>query len=85
MPAAGLRTLAAPAIQQSAVVAKIEGMPGACPPLGFFDPLGFSKDASPETMKKCAAALLPLAPTLPAIDRLRLRRALATDTADSPP
>lgn len=32
---------------------KIEGMAGECAPLGYFDPLGFSKDASPETMKKC--------------------------------
>ena len=38
---------AAPAISM-----KIEGMVGDCAPLGFFDPLGFSKDASPETMKK---------------------------------
>ena len=34
---------------------KIEGMAGECAPLGYFDPFGFSKDASPETMKKCAA------------------------------
>ena len=27
-------------------------MVGSSAPLGFFDPLGFSKDASPETMKK---------------------------------
>merc|ERR1711988_1571052 len=41
-----------------AVVAKIEGMVGDCAPLGFFDPLGFSKDASPETMKKFSEAEL---------------------------
>jgi hypothetical protein len=35
---------------------KIEGMAGESAPLGYFDPFGFSKDASPETMKKCAAA-----------------------------
>jgi len=57
MPAAALRT-AAPALQQSAVVCKIEGMAGSCPPLGYFDPLGFSKDASPETMKKYREAEL---------------------------
>jgi hypothetical protein len=33
-------------------------MPGECPPLGFFDPLGFSKNASPETMKKYREAEL---------------------------
>jgi len=44
---------AAPAISM-----KIEGMVGDCAPLGFFDPLGFSKDASPETMKKYREAEL---------------------------
>ena len=29
-----------------------ESLPGVTGPLGFFDPLGFSKEASPETMKK---------------------------------
>ena len=49
----GLALHAATQCSRSAVVtAKIEGMPGDCAPLGFFDPLGFSKDASPETMKK---------------------------------
>ena len=38
-------------------VCKVNGMVGDCKPLGYFDPLGFSKDASPETMAKCAAAL----------------------------
>jgi len=51
---AALRSAAAPA----AVSMKIEGMAGDCPPLGFFDPLGFSKDASPETMKKYREAEL---------------------------
>jgi len=37
---------------------KIEGMVGDGAPLGFFDPLGFSKDASPETMKKYREAEL---------------------------
>jgi len=47
------------AVARSAVVtAKVEGMIGDCPPLGFFDPLGFSKDASPETMKKFREAEL---------------------------
>lgn len=36
---------------------KVE-MPGSCAPLGYFDPLGFSKDASPETMKKFREAEL---------------------------
>merc|ERR1719198_406334 len=45
-------------IQQPAVVAKIEGLVGDCAPLGYFDPLGFSKDASPETMKKYREAEL---------------------------
>merc|ERR1719229_1605312 len=43
---------------QPAVSMKIEGMVGDCAPLGFFDPLGFSKDASPETMKKFREAEL---------------------------
>merc|ERR1719198_2415647 len=58
VPAAAMRAVTAPAIQQPAVMAKLEGMPGSCPPLGFFDPLGFSKDASPETMKKYREAEL---------------------------
>jgi hypothetical protein len=33
-------------------------LPGECPPLGFFDPLGFTKDASPETIKKYREAEL---------------------------
>jgi len=33
-------------------------MVGSSAPLGFFDPLGFSKDASPETMKKFREAEL---------------------------
>jgi len=56
-PSAGLR-VAAPVIQQSAVVAKMEGYPGSCAPLGFFDPFGFTKDASPETIKKYREAEL---------------------------
>ena len=34
------------------VQAKVNGLVGDCAPLGYFDPFGFSKDASPETMKK---------------------------------
>ena len=34
------------------LVAKVNGLVGDCKPLGYFDPFGFSKDASPETMKK---------------------------------
>jgi len=58
VPAAALRTVTPTTIQQPAIMAKIEGMPGDCAPLGFFDPLGFSKDASPETMKKYREAEL---------------------------
>jgi len=43
---------------QPAVSMKVEGLVGDCAPLGFFDPLGFSKDASPETMKKYREAEL---------------------------
>jgi len=43
--------------QQASVAMKVD-LPGSCPPLGFFDPLGFSKDASPETMKKYREAEL---------------------------
>lgn len=53
-PTSAMRTMAAPSLQQLSVVAKLEDMAGSCPPLGTFDPFGFSKDASPETMKKCA-------------------------------
>ena len=35
-----------------AVQAKVGGLVGDCAPLGYFDPFGFSKGASPETMKK---------------------------------
>ena len=42
----------------STVEMKVNGMVGDCAPLGFFDPLGFSKDASPETMKKFREAEL---------------------------
>ena len=48
-----LSNLAAP--RCSVVTAKVNGLVGDCAPLGYFDPLGFSKGASPETMKKCAA------------------------------
>merc|ERR1711957_898476 len=40
------------------VQAKVGGLIGDCAPLGYFDPLGFSKDASPETMKKYREAEL---------------------------
>jgi len=43
---------------QPAVSMKVDGMVGDCAPLGYFDPLGFSKDASPETMKKFREAEL---------------------------
>ena len=46
-----MRTVA-PASCSIAVQAKVGGLIGDCAPLGFFDPLGFSKEASPETMKK---------------------------------
>jgi len=39
-------------------VSMVVDMPGVTAPLGFFDPLGFSKDASPETMKKYREAEL---------------------------
>ena len=41
-----------PASSSVAVQAKVGGLIGDCAPLAYFDPLGFSKDASPETMKK---------------------------------
>jgi len=40
------------ACRSQPVVAKVNGLVGDCKPLGYFDPFGFSKDASPETMKK---------------------------------
>jgi len=58
VPAPALRSVATPTFQQPAVVAKIEDMVGSGLPLGYFDPLGFSKDASPETMKKFREAEL---------------------------
>ena len=45
--------LATPLARQcSSVEMKVNGLVGDCAPLGYFDPLGFSKGASPETMKK---------------------------------
>ncbi len=41
-----------PASSSVAAQMKVGGLIGDCAPLGYFDPLGFSKDASPETMKK---------------------------------
>ena len=51
VPNGAMRTVA-PASCSIAVQAKVGGLIGDCAPLGFFDPLGFSKEASPETMKK---------------------------------
>ena len=39
-------------------VTKVNGLIGACAPLGYFDPFGLSKDATPETMKKWREAEL---------------------------
>lgn len=47
-----LRSAPVHSSSQQAISCKIQGMVGDCKPLGFFDPFGFSKDASPETMKK---------------------------------
>jgi hypothetical protein len=44
--------------RSSGIVAKVNGLVGDCAPLGYFDPLGFAKDASPETMKKFREAEL---------------------------
>jgi len=61
---AGSPTFVGPALSNvaaprcSAVTAKVNGLVGDCAPLGYFDPLGFSKDASPETMKKFREAEL---------------------------
>merc|ERR1719327_2161079 len=50
-----LSNIAAPRCE---VVAKVNGLVGDCAPLGYFDPFGFSKGASPETMKKYREAEL---------------------------
>lgn len=55
---AALRNIPVRCSAHQAVYAKVNGMIGDCKPLGFFDPLGFSKDASPETMKKFREAEL---------------------------
>ena len=47
-----------PASSSVAVQMKVGGLIGDCAPLAYFDPLGFSKDASPETMKKYREAEL---------------------------
>jgi len=39
------------------IQAKIKGMVGDSAPLGFFDPFGFSKEASPASMAKCVRLL----------------------------
>jgi len=49
-----LRPSVQPACQ--GIQAKVNGMVGDCKPLGYFDPLGFAKEASPASMKKCATA-----------------------------
>ena len=46
-----------PRTGRATVSMKVEGMVGDSAPLGFFDPLGFSKGATPEKMKLCARAL----------------------------
>merc|ERR1712195_144085 len=50
--------LVRPASSSVAVQMKVGGLIGDCAPLAYFDPLGFSKDASPETMKKYREAEL---------------------------
>ena len=50
--------LALSAASRSGAAAMKVDMPGVTAPLGYFDPLGFSKDASPETMKKFREAEL---------------------------
>ncbi|EOD41827.1 light harvesting protein [Emiliania huxleyi CCMP1516] len=50
--------LRAPQLQPLSAQLKVNGMVGDCKPLGYFDPLGFSKDASPETMAKFREAEL---------------------------
>merc|ERR1719311_1937674 len=50
--------LRAPQLQPLSAQLKVNGMVGDCKPLGYFDPLGFSKDASPETMAKYREAEL---------------------------
>jgi len=57
-PAAAPLAAHAAAARSALVTAKVDGMVGDCAPLGFFDPFGFSKDASPETMKKYREAEL---------------------------
>jgi len=51
-------TVLQPSFTQPAVHMKVNGLIGDCAPLGFFDPFGFSKNASPETMKKYREAEL---------------------------
>merc|ERR1719446_1556371 len=53
--------MASGSVMPSAVapsISMVVDMPGSTAPLGFFDPLGFSKNASPETMKKYREAEL---------------------------
>merc|ERR1719311_257083 len=50
--------LRASQLQPLSAQCKVNGMVGDCKPLGYFDPLGFSKDASPETMAKYREAEL---------------------------
>ncbi len=52
MPNAVLRPVAPTSSSSVQVQCKVNGLVGDCAPLGYFDPFGFSKDASPETMKK---------------------------------
>merc|ERR1719310_1112293 len=58
VPHSPLQTAAPACSRAGAVQAKVGGLVGDCAPLGYFDPFGFSKDASPETMKKFREAEL---------------------------
>jgi len=54
----GAPAMAPRGLVRATVEAKADGMVGACKPLGYFDPFGFSADASPETMMKFREAEL---------------------------
>ena len=50
--APALRTAPQQCRSANTIVAKVNGLVGDCAPLGYFDPFGFAKRASPETRKK---------------------------------
>eukprot|EP00965_Chrysotila_dentata_P020186 668276-Pleurochrysis_carterae.AAC.6 len=59
VPGAAVHHIAPTITSQQQIVAKVDGLVGDSAPLGFFDPLGYTKKASPADLKKYAGHSLP--------------------------